>query len=126
MPPGAHRDYAALELIGLVMGDAPSGRLHKRLTDKGLAAETFAFSQALAEPGFAVFGAQLSPDQQTQAARAEMLGTLESVGSEPITAEELSRAKAKWLKDWERGFSNPERVGVALSESIAQGDWRKG
>jgi zinc protease len=124
VPPGAHPDFAAVELLALVMGDAPSGRLHRRLTEKGLAAETFAFAQGLAEPGFAMFGAQLAPGQETEAARAEMLATLESVAREPITAEELARARTKWLKDWEQGFSNPERVGVALSESISQGDWR--
>jgi zinc protease len=49
---------------------------------------------------------------------------LESTASEPITADELQRAKAKWLKSWELTFTNPEQVGLALSESIAQGDWR--
>jgi zinc protease len=46
------------------------------------------------------------------------------VASEPITAEELERAKAKWLKGWEMAFTNPETVGISLSESVAQGDWR--
>ena len=124
IPPGAHPDYAAMEVINLVMGDTPSGRLHKRLTDKQLAASTFAFAQGLAEPGFAVFGAQLGPGQNSEPARAEMLATLESVARERITDEELKRAKAKWQKGWEQAFSNPETVGVALSESIAMGDWR--
>ena len=53
-----------------------------------------------------------------------LLDTLESVGREPVTAEELARAKAKWLKGWEQAFSNPETVGISLSESIAMGDWR--
>ena len=44
--------------LGTILGEAPGGRLHKRLTEKGLAATTYAFSQGLAEPGFALFGAQ--------------------------------------------------------------------
>ena len=124
IPPGSHPDYAAVEVLSLVLGDTPSGRLHKRLTEKRLAADTFAFSQGLAEPGFAVFGAHFAPGQDTEPARVEMLATLESVAREPITAEELARAKAKWLKGWEQAFSNPETVGVSLSESIAMGDWR--
>ncbi|MDB5817714.1 MAG: zinc protease, partial [Rhizobacter sp.] len=43
---------------------------------------------------------------------------------EPITDEEFKRAQAKWLKSWDLAFTNPERVGVSLSESVAQGDWR--
>jgi zinc protease len=124
VPPAAHPDYAAVEAINLIMGDTPAGRLHKRLTAKQLAAGTFAFAQGLAEPGFTLFGAQLSPGQELDAARAEMLATIESVAREPITDEELKRAQAQWAKGWEQAFTNPETVGVSLSESVAQGDWR--
>ncbi|TMH12948.1 MAG: insulinase family protein [Betaproteobacteria bacterium] len=124
IPPAADPDYASIELIALVMGDTPSGRLHKRLTEKQLAAGTFAFSEGMAEPGFMIFGAQLAPSQDIDRARSELLSTLESTLREPITEEELQRAKAKWLKSWEQAFTNPETVGVALSESVAQGDWR--
>ena len=122
--PAAHPDFAAIEVLDLIMGDTPAGRLHKRLTAKQLAAGTYAFAQGLAEPGFTLFGAQLAPGQAVEPARAEMLATLESVASEPITAEELQRAQAQWAKNWEQAFTNPETVGVALSESVAQGDWR--
>ena len=124
IPPGSHPDYAAVELLGGLMGEAPAGRLHKRLTEKGLAATTYAFSQGLAEPGFALFGAQLGPDQDVDAARNELLATLESVAREPITSEELERARTKWLKGWEQAFTDPETIGISLSESVAQGDWR--
>ena len=124
VPPGAHPDFAAVDLLGSIMGDAPSGRLHKRLTEKGLAATTYAFSQGLAEPGFALFGAQLGPQQDVDAARNQLLATIESVSKEPITQEELDRAKTKWLKGWDQAFTNPETVGVSLSETVAMGDWR--
>ena len=124
VPAGPHPDFAAMELIVQMMGDTPSGRLHKRLTEKQMAAVTYAFVDARAEPGFAVFGAQLAPGQEADKARAELLATLESVAAEPFTEEELRRAKAKWLNAWEQAFANPEAVGLALSESIAQGDWR--
>ncbi|HEX3139369.1 MAG TPA: insulinase family protein, partial [Rhizobacter sp.] len=122
--PAAHPDFAAVEVLDLIMGDTPAGRLHKRLTAKQLAAATFAFAQGLADPGFTFFGAQLAPGQDVEAARAELLATIESVAREPITEEELKRAQAQWAKNWEQAFTNPETVGVALSESVAQGDWR--
>ncbi|ARN20319.1 M16 family metallopeptidase [Piscinibacter gummiphilus] len=124
VPPGPSPDFAAVELLNLVMGDTPSGRLHKRLTEKQLAAATYAFAEGLAEPGFTLFGAQLAPGQDVDKARAAMLETLESVASEPVTDEEFKRAQAKWLNDWDQAFTNPEKVGVSLSESVAQGDWR--
>lgn len=124
VPPGPHPDFAAAELLAGLLGDAPSGRLHKRLTEKQLAAATFGFSMALADPGVMILAAQLAPGQSLEAARNALVGTVESIAQEPITQEELDRAKAKWLKAWEQAFTNPETVGISLSESIAQGDWR--
>ncbi len=124
LPAAADPDFAAAELLSVVMGDTPSGRLHKRLTEKQLATSVFAFTQGLAEPGFSIFGAQLAAPQQLAEARSVLLATLESVVTEPITDDELKRARTKWLKGWDLGFTNSEAVGVALSESVAQGDWR--
>jgi zinc protease len=122
--PGAHPDHAAVELLALVMGDTPSGRLHKRLTEAQLAAAAYAFTIGLHDPGFIAFGAALAPGQEPEAARQAMLATLESVAREPVTAAELERARTKWLNAWEQQASDPERIGVAVSDSVAQGDWR--
>lgn len=122
--PGAHRDFAAVELLSIILGDAPSGRLHKQLTEKQLAASVFAFAPGLADPGFLLMGAQLGSGQDAEAAKKAMLDAAESIARQPITAEELDRAKAKWLNAWEQGFSDPQHVGVALSEAVALGDWR--
>jgi zinc protease len=122
--PGADPDHAALELLAPALGDAPAGRLHQRLTDKGLAASTWGWTPALHDPGFIAFGVELAPGQDPAPARAALLATLESLATEPLTQAELDRARLRWLKAWEQAFNDPERVGVALSESIALGDWR--
>ena len=124
MPPAGHPDAAAADLLALVLGDTPSGRLHKSLTEKQLAAATFGESFGLAEPSVLLLGAQLPPASAPDAARAAMLAAIESFASEPLTEAELERARAKWLKNWEQTFNNPEAVGMVLSESVAQGDWR--
>lgn len=122
--PGAHADYAAIELLSIILGDTPSGRLHRALTEQQLAAGVFAFSEGLKDPGFMLLGAQLGPEQDVAAARTALTQAVESFQSQPVTAEELARARAKWLKAWDAGFSDPQHVGVALSEAVAQGDWR--
>ena len=35
-----------------------------------------------------------------------------------------SGRETKWLKNWEQQYSNPETIGVVLSETVALGDWR--
>jgi zinc protease len=124
VPPGSHPDYAAVALLGQVLGDTPGGRLHKRLVDTQLAAGTFGFPLAMAEPGAFFVGAQLAPGQDVDKAREAMTAVLDGIAKEPITAEELERARTQWINSWEQGFTDPEVIGVALSESIALGDWR--
>lgn len=123
-PAGAHPDFPAMELISLVMGDSPSGRLHKRLVETGLAASASGFASALADPGFALFSARLNPAGDIDRATGVMLQTIEQVAAEPISSGELERARRKWLNGWEQQFSDPEAVGQALGEAVAQGDWR--
>ncbi len=124
VPPGAHPDFAAISALNLILGDTPSGRLHTRIVEKQLAAAAFSFSQGLQDPGFTLLGLSLAPGQDMDKARQAMLDTIESISTDPVTQAELERARLKYLTGWELRFTNPEQVGVALSESIAQGDWR--
>jgi zinc protease len=124
LPPGSHPDYAAATLLAQVLGDTPGGRLHKALVEQRLAAGAFGFALALAEPGAMLVGAQLAPDQDIDRARAAMAALLDGIAQQPITAEELERARRQWLNAWEQGFTDPEVIGIALSEAIALGDWR--
>lgn len=121
---GPTADFAAAELLAAILGDAPAGRLHKRLVESQLAASTFGFAWALAEPAPLILGVQLAPGQDVERGRAALLAVLDALPAEPITPEELERARAQWLKNWELGFTDPERIGVQLSGAIALGDWR--
>jgi zinc protease len=124
VPAGSAPDFAAVQLLSLVLGDTPGGRLHKRLVERQLAAQAFAGAWELAEPSPLIVGASLAPGQDVERARSEMAAIVDGLAAEPVTAEELERARTSWLNGWEEGFTDPERVGVALSEAIARGDWR--
>ena len=123
-PAASHADFAAVDLLADVLGSTPSGRLHKRLVQTRLAASIAGSAWGLAEPGPIFFTAQLAPGQDVAKAQAEMLATIESLASEPVTGAELERARSEAIANWERGFTDPERIGVALSTAISQGDWR--
>ncbi|OVZ58003.1 peptidase M16 [Pigmentiphaga sp. NML080357] len=123
-PQGGAADSAAMEMLASILGDAPSGRLYKALVETKLAASTFGFTFGMRDPGIVMMGVQLQPGADVDAARAKMLETIESLKSHPVTEEELERARTRWLKDWDMAYSDPQKVGVSLSESIAQGDWR--
>ena len=124
VPPGSDADFAAVELLALVLGDTPSGRLHKQLTEQQLASSSFAFAWSLHDPAVLFTGAELAPGQHVEKTRAALLAVGESFATQPITAEELQRARTQWLNGWDQAFTDPENVGHSLSEAIALGDWR--
>jgi len=124
VPAGSHPDFAAVQLLAQVLGDTPGGRLHKRVVEGRFAAQAFAGAWALAEPGPLMLGATIAPGQDVERARAELLKVVDGLAAEPVTAEELERARIGWLNAWDLGFTDSERVGVAMSEAVSLGDWR--
>jgi len=124
VPAASTADYAAIDLLVTIMGDTPAGRLHKTLVETKQAASVFGFPFAFRDPTLVLFLAQLPNDASLDTARQTLLATLESTAKQPITAEEVERARTKYLKNFELTAADPEKVGVALSEAIALGDWR--
>ena len=54
-----------------------------------------------------------------------MIETLEdSLREEPVTEQEVERAKQQILKQRELEAADTDRIAVSLSEWAAQGDWR--
>ena len=124
IPAGSHADFAALSVLAQVLADTPSGRLHKALVDTKKATSIFPFPMGAKEPGFLLFGATVAKEASLDAARDAMLQTLEQGAAVAITQAEVDRAKQQILKDVELVLNENDRLGVRLSEYIAQGDWR--
>ncbi len=122
--PASHPDAVAMSLLTQILGDTPTGRLHKALVEKKLAAGVDAGVFELREPGYVLFMAQLNKTQSRDAARKALLGVLEGLGKQPISAAELQRAKTALLNNFDKTLSDPVAFGVSLSEAIAAGDWR--
>ena len=124
VPPGSHPDYAAVDLLVQVVGNQPSGRLYKALVEPGLAASAGAFSYQLREAGPLLTYAQVRAEDDLQATWNAMGEALEGVIRDPVTGEEVERARAALLKSVEQVFNNPERIAIQLSEWASMGDWR--
>ncbi|MDQ6619533.1 MAG: insulinase family protein [Pseudomonadota bacterium] len=122
--PGAHPDSTALEALTEAMTVAPAGRLYKSLVEAKKASSVEGWNLALHDPGAVIFWAQVPDADSMDDTRATMAATLAAVAREPITDAELERVRAKALKDFDDTVNDPQRLGVALSESIANGDWR--
>jgi zinc protease len=124
VPSGAHPDFAAIDIISQVLGDTPSGRLHKALVEGKKASSVYGFSFQWREPTLALFGAEVRMGDSLDAARDTLLQTVEGIGATPPTKEEVERARQQLLTNIELALNNSDRVGLTLSEFIGAGDWR--
>ena len=124
VPPGSHPDYAAISILGQVLGDRPSGRLYGALVEPGLAASTSAFGYQLREAGPLLAFAQVRVEDDLQAASSAMDQVMVDVLRNPVTGEEVDRAKASILKGVEQTLSDAESIASQLSEWASMGDWR--
>lgn len=122
--PGAHPDSAYMELLAFILADTPTGRLHKALVESKKAASVSAMPLELKDPGHVLFVVKLNKSQSREEAVQLLTQEVEQLASKPVTQQELNRAKTSWLNDFERSQSDPGDFGVALSESMAMGDWR--
>ncbi|GAC1648207.1 MAG: pitrilysin family protein [Gemmatimonadaceae bacterium] len=124
VPPGAHLDFAAVDVLTRIMGESPSGRLYKALVNTKKAASVDAQNFQLRDAGTVFFLAQLRKGENADGARAELINTVEDAAVTPATAEEVERARANLLKDFQLTLNNTERIGLELSEWASMGDWR--
>jgi zinc protease len=124
VPAFSDPDFAPLEVLGQTLADAPSGRLYKALVESKKAAEVDTEPMGQREPGMFFAFATVRPDGNLEDARQALLGVLEDPKAPAFTSEEIERAKTSILNQYDLLLNDPGHVGLALSEAIAQGDWR--
>jgi len=124
IPSGLHDDSDVLNFASTILGEAPSGRLHKLLVESGKASQVFAFPQTGYAPGLQYFGAVVKKGELLEPVRQALTQAIEDFAQHPPTPEEMERTRRGYLNEIERSLNDPQQVGVALSEVIALGDWR--
>ena len=124
IPAGAHPDFAAVEVLSLVLSDEPSGRIYEALVRRRLASSVYGFAFGLREPGAILFGAEAAEGTEGAALLQSLVENIETAAQKPFTADEVDRAKSELLKERELQMADSQAVAVELSEWAAQGDWR--
>lgn len=124
IPAGSHPDYAAIEVLTQIIGDTPSGRLHKSIVEEKLGSRVFGFNYQWQDPGLAMYFATADKDAALEDTTEALLNTVENMATTSIKQEEVDRVKRSLLKDIELSFNSSERIALELSEWLAMGDWR--
>lgn len=123
-PAGSHEDYAAMAILDEVLTDQPSGRLYKALIDGKKASSVWSSMRFTREPSHLYINVDVPSDNSLVEAENTLLSTLDKIKEEPITQEEVDRAKAGLLKQYDQIFRNSGYLGTFMTEFIAAGDWR--
>lgn len=123
-PAGSHEDYAAISVLENVLTNQPSGRLYKALIDEKKASNAWSFLPFTKEPSFIYFNVDVPSDKSLEEAGNTLTSLLDDLKNNPITEEELKRAKSNLLKRYDEINRNSSRLGTYMSEFIGAGDWR--
>jgi zinc protease len=121
---GADPDAVAVDVLGDVLTLAPSGRLYKALVETKKATSVQAWNMAGVDPGTLTLFAQVPESDAVDPVRDAMFATIANIAHDPITEAEVARVRQKAAKSFDETMANPQAFGVAISESIALGDWR--
>jgi zinc protease len=123
-PAGPAPDSAAMSALTAIMTVAPAGRLYKALVETHKASSVDSYFFQLRDPGMVLFESQLPVGDPPAPLREALIATLTGVKEAPVTEAELNRVRAKEVKEFNDTINDPQKFGVRISESIAQGDWR--
>jgi len=110
-----HPDHAAVKVLSTILGGGMAGRLFVELRDKrGLAYTASAYYDPVREPGALVLYLGTTPQNATKAEEA-LLQEVERVRTEPVGANELSRAKGYLLGRYAMDRRTNERLAWYLA-----------
>src|SRR5262249_43080277 len=78
----------------------------------------------LHDPGLLSFDATVDDRATAEEVRDLMTGIVENLNKQPVTEEEVERARRTYLAARERALASSTTIATELSEWIGSGDWR--
>ena len=122
-PEGLHKDNYAIQILSRILGGGKSGRLYKKIVDKGLATSIIMWDLPLRDNGLFITYAFLTPGTKHEDIEKIILDEYELIKKKGITNEEVNRAKGQIYA--EQAYSRDGSYSIAsnLNEAIATGDW---
>jgi zinc protease len=123
IPAATHRDFAAINLLGSVLGDGKNSRLYRALTDKNLSTGVFTGPFANRDPSLSFVFIPLAPGVTHEQVEKIALEEIEKVKRDGLTDAEVQAAIAKFVADTAYQRDGSFAIAGNLNESIAAGDW---
>jgi zinc protease len=97
IPDAQHPDVPALDVMDAILSVGRNSRFFENLVEPGLASNVGSYSASLIEPGWYDISVTLNPGQTLKTVDQVLLKTIEAIRSEPVSPEELQRAKTQLI-----------------------------
>jgi zinc protease len=119
-PPADHPDHALLRLLVTALADGRTSRLRRDLVEER---EVCLFADADVSasvgPGVLTVDAELHATASPGEVEDSVIGHLRALGTAPLPAEELSRARLGLLSDWVFGNEQAHQQALSLGFGLA-------
>jgi predicted Zn-dependent peptidase len=116
----ADPEFPAVEAIGQILTDEPSGRLYVALVKTGLATSVSANVLPLHDPGVLELSATVPAGKSIDVVRDKMIAIVEGFARSKITDEEIARFKAQSKKQFKLSFTK-QRVARHRAVGVHRG-----
>lgn len=120
------KDFAALQALGYILTNDPSGYLYKSLVETKNVASLWQYAPQVRDAGFMYFGFEVPNSNDLDKVTAVVRQELDKISGIIYTQEDVNRAKAALLKYYENAQNNTIGYVIGLTEIIGSGDYRLG
>ncbi|MEO6741847.1 MAG: pitrilysin family protein, partial [Chthoniobacteraceae bacterium] len=123
IPQATHADWPAVQVLSAILTHGKTSRCYRALTDKNLTSEVSGQLSFNHDPSLHITTAELTPGTKHETAESALVGEIERLKKDGVTAAEVQTAVAKLLA--ERAYARDGSFAQAeqINEAIAVGDW---
>ena len=117
--PDATPDAYPTHVLDKIIGDGDSSRLYRSLVyEKRMALAAFAEAKIIEDPNLFYAVAIVQPGNRPADVLNELIAQVEKFKTEPVTDEELNRAKRQWARDYILGRETVQQKALHLAHAV--------
>lgn len=126
VPEEGHPDLYALEVASRILSDGQSSRLYRKMVyEQQIALQASGEAFALEDPGIFFFFSILQQGHTVEEGEKSLTEEITRLQTEPVSAEELDKAKNQLISGLVFGRQTANDKAVAIGHaSVLLGDWR--
>ena len=114
-----HPDAYPLHILAKILSDGDSSRIYRALVyEKQMAVAAFGEAKLIEHPNLFYAVAIVAPSRRPDDVQKELQAQLDRVKTDGITADELSRAKRQFARDYILGRESVQQKALHLAHAV--------